>query len=585
MDSVRTRPGRRAGLLLLGALMATLIALAGRLVQINVAQRPRLMARAQQQQQSVVPLPARRGLVIDAMGRILAGSALQQSVFADPQLVPDKHEAARVLSRVLGLPAVELGQDLIAAGQRRFFVIQRGIEPSQADQLNRAAVPGLGTFEEPYRHYPLGSLAAAMLGFVSVDGVGLAGLEHQCDDWLRGEAGMKTIVRDAGRRAFWLAEEGYVPPRDGYHVVLTLDAVIQSAAERELSAAIERFQAESGIAIVMEPATGAVLALAHVPGFDPNHFRDYAAGSGWRFRPRAITDPFEPGSTFKPFIAAPALAEGLVRPGEMIDCEGGLWRDGKRLLHDHHPYSGLTFEEVLTKSSNIGMAKIGKRLGPQRMQAWLKKWGFGEKSGIDLVGEDAGIVPPRHRWTSFTTTSVPMGQELAVTPMQLCRAFCAFANGGKLVRPYFVRAVLASDGSVVQEFGPQPGREVLKPGTADWMKRHVLAAAVNSGTGTRAALARYQVFGKTGTAQVPRIGGAGYVPDGYVGSFVGAAPLEEPRMVVLVSVRMPKRSIGYYGGTVAAPAAREILAAGLAYLGVPPERDAPPRVAQSAAVD
>ncbi|MCK6455160.1 MAG: penicillin-binding protein 2 [Phycisphaerae bacterium] len=575
---MRLRSSYVAGQLLLVLIITALVALFGRLVSINVREAPRLRALAAEQQRSDIPLPARRGLIVDARGRILAGTSLQHSVFADPKLIPDKQDAASRVAKILGLPALELGQDLVAAGQRRFFVIQRGVNAAQIEAIRASRISGIGTFEEPVRTYPLGGLAAQIVGFVSRDGRGIAGLEHQCDEWLGGEPGMKTIIRDAARRAFWLARDGYDPPRDGCHIVLTLDAVIQSATERALRSAVVSFKAESGVAVVLDPRTGAVLAMANEPGFDPNHFQDYAAGSHWRFRNRIITDPVEPGSTFKPFIASYALAEKVVRLGEVFDCEGGLWRDGKRLLHDHHPYSALTFEEVLIKSSNIGMAKIGKRLGNQRLAAALRTFGFGEKTGIDLDGDNPGIVPGTHAWTSFTTTSIPMGQEIAVTPLQLARAFCSFANGGLLVQPHLIRAVLAPDGTIVEDFASPPTRRAIPRRAADTMKRNILAAVINSGTGTRAALTRYQVFGKTGTAQIPKPGGGGYIPDAYQSSFIGGAPLEDPRLVVFVSIRKPDRSIGYYGGTVAAPAAREILSEALAYLRVPPERETAPTV-------
>ncbi len=573
-----------SGQLLMSLVLTSLAALVGRLVFINASQGPRLLARTFEQQRSTVPLPARRGLIVDCHGRILAGTALQKSVFADPALMPDKLQAAEQVGQILDLPTGELGQDLVAAGSRRFFVVRRRISDDQAAALRATRVPGIGVFEEPYRTYPLTSLAAQVVGFVSRDGAGLAGIEHQCESWLSGESGVKTIVCDAARRAFWLAEDGYQPPRDGYHVVLTIDAVIQAAAERELQAAVDKFKAESGVAVVMDPRDGAILAMANVPTFDPNHFQDYAEGSAWRFRNRAVTDPFEPGSTFKPFIAAWALAERVTQLGEIIDCEAGMWRDGKRLLHDHHPYSGLSFEDVVAKSSNIGMAKLGKRLGNRRLQAALRAYGFGQKTGVGIVGESEGIVPPPHQWTSFSTTSVPMGQEIAVTPVQMVRAFASLVNGGRLVEPFMVRAILASDGGVVQEHKPTSPREILNRGVANTMRDVILTGVVNHGTGTQAALGRYQVVGKTGTAQVPKPGG-GYVPDAYVSSFVGAVPRQDPRLVVFVAVRRPVKSIGYYGGTVAAPAARQIMASALAYLQVPAERDSVVEMASGSAGD
>lgn len=559
-----------AAQVLIALTIVSLAALAGRLLYINACDRTSLLARAGRQQQSVVPLRHRRGLVVDCQGRVIAGTLLQKSVFADPKVIPDKLDAAERVSRILGVPAGEIVPDLLAAGDRRFFVIRRGVTDDQARSVQEADIYGLGVFDEPYRTYPMNTLAAALIGFVSPDGVGVSGLEYQCEAWLRGQNGVKTIVRDARRKAFWLAEGGYRPPRDGFHVVLTLDAEIQAHAERALAGAVEAYQAQSGVAVVMHAKTGAILAMANVPSFDPNHYQDYGAN---RYRNRAITDPYEPGSTFKPFIAAAALSEKVIRLDEVIQCENGVWTDGARVLHDHHPYEALRFDEVVIKSSNVGMAKVGKRLGNRKMYDYVKAFGFGSKSGVDLIGEDPGIVLPFARWGPFTTTSIPIGQELAVTPLQMARAFCALANGGLLVQPHVIRAVMTSDGRVVSDFSsPPPAGRALPEDVANLLRDKVLCAVVDSGTGTRAQLAGYRVFGKTGTAQIARKGGGGYEKDAYVSSFIAGAPAGDAELVVFAAVYKPKKQLGYYGGTVAAPVVREILAHALAYLQIPPDR-------------
>lgn len=560
------------GQVLITAVMVAFLGLVGRLFYINAKQGTSLLARAEKQQKSVIPIHARRGLIVDTRGRILAGTLLRRSVFADPSILPDKEAAAQEMERILGIDAGELGQDLMAAGQKRFHVIRRGLSEEQADRLKDVGIYGLGVFDEPYRTYPTNQLAAAVLGFVAPDGLGVSGLEHQYDEWLRGENGVKTIIRDAGRKAFWLAEGGYHPPRDGLHIVLTLDSEIQANVERELADAVNRYRAESGVAIVMHAKTGAILAMANAPGFDPNRYGDYSPD---RYRNRAITDPYEPGSTFKVFVAAGALAEGVVHFGQRIDCEGGLWKDGPRLLHDHHPYGTLTFEEVFTKSSNIGMGKIGKAMGNRLLMDYVTRFGFGQRTGVGLAGESPGIVRPFEKWDGYTTTSVPMGHEISVTPLQMTRAFCVFANGGLAVTPYIIRAALAADGRVVQDYTPSPpGERVLDERTANLVKDRLLCAVVNNGTGAKAALSSYQVFGKTGTAQIPKKGGRGYERNAYVSSFIGGAPGRDPQLVVYVAIRKPERSRGYYGGAVAAPVVREILAHALAYLQIPPERRA-----------
>lgn len=567
---MRSRRSNLAAQLLIVSVMGCFVVLAGRLVYINACDSTKLLARADRQQRSVVPLRHRRGLIVDCHGRVIAGTMLQKSVFADPKVVPDKAAAGQTVGEILHIPVGEIMPDLMAAEDRRFFVIRRGVSEEQAQAISDANIYGIGLFDEPYRTYPMNSLAAALIGFVSPDGVGVSGLEYQCEAWLRGLNGIKTIIRDARRKAFWLADGGYRPPRDGFHVVLTLDAEIQANVETQLMETIEKFQAQSAVAIVMHAKTGAILAMANMPSFDPNHYQDFGAN---RYRNRAITDPYEPGSTFKPFIAAAALAEKAVRLDEVIHCENGAWSDGARVLHDHHPYGALTFENIVIKSSNVGMAKVGKRLGNRKLYEYVKAFGFGEKTGVDLSGEDPGILLPYSRWTQFSTTSIPIGQEIGVTPLQMARAFCAIANGGKLVQPHMIRAVMMPDGRLVSDFSnPPPAGQAIPEKIANRIKDEVLCGVVERGTGTQSRLPNYRVFGKTGTAQIARKGGGGYERDAYVSSFIAGAPATDPELVVFVGVFKPKKSIGYYGGTVAAPPVREILAHALAYLQVPADQ-------------
>lgn len=570
MDALRSRFLNPAGATLIALVMAALVCLVGRLVYINTHDRPRLLAQAARQQVSVIPIKHRRGLIADCQGRIISCTMLRKSVFMDPGVVSDKQAAAERAAEILHIDAAEIKPDLLDAGDRRFLVVRRGVTEEQARSVKRAGIYGLGVFDEPYRIHPMNGLGAALIGFVAPDGHGISGLEYQCDAWLRGENGVKTIVRDAQRKAFWLADGGYRPARDGFHVVLTLDAEIQAIVERELAAGSEQYAAESGVAVVMRPQTGEILAMANYPGFDPNQYGDYGAS---RYRNRAITDPIEPGSTFKPFIAAGALAEGKARLGTIYDCEMGAFKEGRRTLHDHHPYGLLTFEEVLIKSSNIGMAKMGKALGNERLHRIVKGFGFGKQTGIDLLGEDAGIVRSLPRWNDYTTTSIPMGQEIAVTPLQITRAFCAFANGGQLVRPHVIQAVLAADGRVISDFSnPPTDGQAIPEDIAEIMKNKVLCRVVSQGTGSKSQLANHRVFGKTGTAQIAKKGGGGYEPNAYVSSFIAGAPVSDPELVVFVALTRPDRSRGYYGGTVAAPIVREILTHALAYLQVPPDK-------------
>ncbi len=579
MDALRSDRSLRIARAAIAIVILAFVGLIGRLVFIHAHDGPGLLARAERQHRSDIPIKARRGLILDARGRILSGTVLRKSIFADPKIIPDKQLAARYVADVTGLDPVEVGADLTAAGDRRFYVIYRGVTDDQARLIRESGIYGLGLFDEPTRTYPVNDIAAQLIGFVSPDGAGVTGLEKQCDAWLRGENGLKTIVRDARRKAFWLADGGYTPARDGLHVVLTLDAEIQAIVERELRLAVDEYDAESGIAVVMHPGTGAILAMANVPGFDLNQYRDYGID---RYRNRSITDPYEPGSVFKPFIAAAALAEGVVTLDTRIDCEMGTWEDGTRVLHDDHSFAELSFVDVVVRSSNIGMAKVGKLLGAQRIHDYIRKFGFGEKTGIDLAGESAGIVRPFHRWDDYSITSIPMGQEIAVTAVQLVRAFCAFSNGGVLVQPHVIRAVLAADGRIVSDFSnPPPVGRIISEDIAETMKNRILLPVVSRGGGSAAGLKAHQVYGKTGTAQVPKRGGGGYERHAYIASFLAGAPARDPQVVVLVSIRKPDPKLGYYGGKVAAPVVREIIAHTLAYLQIPPDRRAGESVAAS----
>jgi len=563
----------RLAIVLLLAVVAGFGLLAVRIGQLAGPEGARLRRLADRQHTTRVPIPARRGNILDCRGRLLAGSLQVPSIYADPALIRDVQGAAEKLQRSVGLPAEQIAGMITARRGKRFAWIRRGVTEQQAEEVRSLRLRGIGVMQEPRRCYPMGALAAHVLGFVGAEQKGLEGLEYLYDRYLRGRDGRKVCWKDAAGRIVGLVPNGYQPARDGCDVILSIDSFIQYVAEQALSEAVERYEAEAGVAIVTEPDTGEILAMACRPTFDPNHF---AEAPGSARRNRAITDPVEPGSTFKPFVASAALEEGKVRPGEVIFCHNGTYVSGRRRLRDHHPYGKLTFEQVVAKSSNIGMAILGERLGNLLMWRHLKRLGFGAKTGIDLPGEDAGIFLPLARWTSYSTDSIPMGQEIAVTPIQLIRAFNALVNGGRLLRPKVVRAVVGPTGAVVldRRRAESPG-QVIDPAVARYMVQVVLKAVVNEGTGRRARLKRWQVVGKTGTAQIARRGGGGYEPDAYVSSFVCAAPASRPRVSVLVMVFRPNPRIAYYGGTVAAPAAKKILAAALEYLGVPADPPAP----------
>ena len=558
---------------LIGLMCVMLVGLAGRLVHLQAGERPALLAWSRARQTSTIPLPGRRGAILDRRLRVLAASQDLPTVYADPREIEDPAETARELATVLALPADEIEKLLRHPTSPGYVVIQRGLDPLTDKDRKALVLNGIGVRDEPVRTYPVGTLAAQVLGFVGRDGEGLEGIEMAFADELGSRPGQRVVFRDVRRRPLFQQAGSHVPPCDGVDVVLTLDVAIQEVVERAVGKQVEHFKAECGLGVVMDPKTGEVLAMATVPTFDPGQG---ASAPAEVRRNRVLTDPVEPGSVFKPYVMAAAIAAGLTRPEETIFCHNGLYVCGKRFLHDHHVYGNLTTAAILSKSSNIGMAILGQRLGNKRMYEALRAFGFGRATGIDLPGESNGPLRRLDDWDSYSTTSVPMGQELAVTPIQFVTAFSALANGGRLLQPRVVRAIMDRHGRVLEDRSEVIDRgQAIDPGTAATM-HDLLVNVVKEGTGRRCNLEKWQVMGKTGTAQVPRIGQGrrGYEPNAYLGSFIAAAPASDPAVVVLVMIRKPQRSIGYYGSVVALPAVRAILEETLPYLEIPPDKPA-----------
>lgn len=566
---------RRRIRLLAACLLAALAALWVRTAWLQIAYRDRAAHALQRQHRLTTRLPARRGMILDRLGRVLAGTEPAHSVFIDPVLLTDPDAAVARLAAICHLDPRTLRHRLRNAAGRRFLWIARRVDPETARAVREAAIPGVGLIEEPRRRYPLGTLAAHILGFCGDDGTGLEGLEFRFDDWLAGRDGSAHAVPDAARRPLLPDGRPLLPPRDGGHLLLTIDAAIQQTLESRLADTLTRFRARSAVGIVIDIPSAEILAMACAPAFDPNHPLDVSPDIR---RNRCITDPVEPGSTFKPFIAAAALAEKLARPGEVFDAHNGTTRIGRRILHDAHPHDRLSFEEALIRSSNIVMAAIGLRLGNARLYDYVTRFRFGTETGIELPGESPGIVLPLRRWTSYSPASIPMGQEIAVTPLQLIAAYTALLSDGIWRPPRIVRARLNPDGSLAAAAEPAPAYRVLPADAARYIARHVLPRVVTEGSGRRAALQNWTVLGKTGTAQIPLSHdlGSGYEPGAYLSSFFGAAPASEPRIGVLIMVERPDPAVGHYGSQVAAPAVRAVLEWTLQYLDIPPDRPASP---------
>jgi len=449
---------------------------------------------------------------------------------------------------------------------KRFVWIARRLDAAAARAVRQADLPGVGLLQEWQREYPHGTLAATVIGFRRTDGVAGGGLEAALDEHLHAEDGRRVALADARRRAVWPLADQSRPPHDGANVFLTIDVVIQRALAEAVGEAVRHHRAKWGTGVVVNPHTGEVLAMCSVPTFDPNAYRRTTPAQRTN---RAISTPYEPGSVAKPLFAAAAVNAGLLRWDSRIFCENGLYRTrGGGVIRDHHSYGRLSLTDVVVKSSNVGMAKVGERLGNGRLHAVARRFGLGQRTGVGLGGESPGILRPRDDWDGYSTRRVPFGQEVSVTALQLTMAFASLVNGGELLRPRLVDRVVAADGTVVHRGRREVVRRTLRPDVSAAML-DVLRQVVERGTGKRCRLSRWTSFGKTGTAQIA--GRGGYVDGAYTASFVGGAPAGRPELLCTISIYWP-REHGYYGGTVAAPRVRRVLEQALAYRGVPPDR-------------
>lgn len=545
---------------------------------------------AARQQARMIPQTARRGLILDRRGRVLALSTRAYSVGVDPSFIKDIAGTSQFLAEVLGLDTEQLNRKIRSNSGKKFLWLKQCISDQQAQVLRSRRMRGVVVKTTYRRDYPMGHLACHVIGFVNSFGEGKEGIEACYDDVLAGKAGRLLLRSDVKKRPVALCD-GSQPSRDGQTVVLTIDAVIQSCVEEQLCNVVEKYHAAGAVGIVMDPSSGEILAMANWPGFDPDSGRP---DDDKLIRNRALTDPFEPGSIFKPITVASALAGGYIRRDEKIFCHNGLYSGkgfGRIREYEGHSFADLTAADIVIRSSNIGAAKIAQRMGKEYFFGMIESFGFGRKTGIDLDGEDSGLLMPLKdwKWGQYALTRAAYGQgPVAATPIQLIRAFCCLANGGCLVRPSMVRDLLDSDdGDSVKSYLEQRadwdadidaggrairGVQVIPADVADYLVAEVLAGVVEreGGTAKKAAVEGYRVFGKTGTANVADKAAKGYDKNKYNSSFIGGAPAENPRLCVLVTVCEPDKSLGlgYTGGVVAAGAVGEILKVSLEYLGI-----------------
>lgn len=557
-DQAEAKPASsRILVVFLSLLIAVLLALAGRCLYLQHFRGDyyydRYMA-----QRSYYPQKPRRGVILDSRGRVLAASNRVGVIFAEPRIVKEPKSTSNRLAPVLDTGAHEICKLIMDSKNPGYARIKSGASAQECRAAGR--IYGVGVHYDWLRHYPMGRLASHTVGFTSTDNRGLGGIEFQYDRELTGSPAESVFFADVHRRPICLKERNGTVV-NGHGIILTLDATIQQFARAELAKQYQDYQAESAVAIVAEPRTGAILAMVSLPDFDPADFGSTDANS---FRNCAITDQYEPGSIIKPIVVAIALDTGAINTHERIFCENGDYR-GKgfgRIGEYRQGFADLTVSEIISKSSNIGMAKIGQRLGKKGLHDGLRLFGFGKKTGIELPGEADGLLRPVGDWTGYSVTRIPFGQEISVTAIQLLQAFCTLANGGRLVHPYLVRAIVDGDGNITTRRDPAAAiGYIIKPEIAKWIVTDAMVGVVNEGTGKQAQLEKWQVFGKTGTAQLARTDGRGYEENAYVASFVAGAPAGDPRVIVLVSIRRPNVALGkgYTGGVVAAPVAAAIL--------------------------
>ena len=550
-------------------LIMAFITLAVHMGRIQLTDHEKYVKLAKAQQCKKIELPARRGSILDRNGIKLAESLQVGSVYVDPAEIEDISTVAYQLSKLLKLNSSKLVKQLNR--DKRFIWIKRKVSDEELNAVAKLSLKGVYIKYEYHRFYPNQQLASHILGFTDVDEKGLEGVELSFDSVLSGEPGYKLINRDALQRQIITPDAEVQMPKHGDHVMLTIDANIQRFAEEELEIACEKWSPTSATAIVMDPMTGEVLAMCNYPTYDPNHFKKSPSGSR---RNLAITDSYEPGSLMKPIVVSGIFEQGLVKPDDVLFCNNGVCELEGRILHDTHGgFGNLSVSEIITYSSNIGMAKLGMLMGNEKMYRYLKQFNFGERTGIELPGEIGGIFRPLKQWSKkYTLISISIGHEIAVTPLQFVTAFCSIPNGGLLLKPTIIKSTINNDSKTKEEIqNLQLVRRVINSNIARNIMNPILMKVVTEGTGKNANLLEYDVAGKTGTSQKANGDGGRYSHEKYVGSFIAYAPAENPRICALVMINEPRNG-AYYGGTVAAPVVGEIIKRSLLYLGVEPSK-------------
>lgn len=553
----------RARIFLLGVFFtAALLAISAKAVYVQVHKGQWLSKKATGQISRSVASAGKRGTIYDARGNELAVTIDVTSIAVRPRLVKDKGRTIQVVAKALNRRPKDIKARLNS--KKAFVWLKRQATPKETEAIRRAGLEGIEFTSETNRYYPNTTLAAQVLGFTGIDGSGLEGIEFYYDRFLKGAEVKTTVLKDALGNGIDARRD---PTRSlqGHNLVLTLDQNIQYLTETALVETVKEYSAKSGIAIVMEPGSGAILAMAHAPLFNPNA---YDKSTNARWRNRAVTDKFEAGSTMKIFSAAAALESAGIKPNDIFYCEKGTYRIGHNVVHDVKKHEWLSLQQIIKYSSNIGAVKIAERTGRKKIYQNLRKFGFGEKTGIDAPGEVDGVLSHYSRWSKIDVGAISFGHGLAVTALQLVRAVGAIANDGELMKPYLVKAITDSEGRIVKEYRPERVRRVVSAQTARLTRNILKTVITEGGTGVNAALEGYTVCGKTGTARKLAPNGT-YDKDRHIASFVGMAPADNPAVAVLVIIDEPQGA--HYGGTVAAPVFKKIIQGTLPYLNIAPQ--------------
>ena len=549
----------RLGIVSVGLLVA-FVSILFRLYYIQVIDHSRYAKYSKSQYFQKVHLNQTRGKILDRKGSPLAITIPVKSAFAHPSQVTDIERTSTVLAGELGLDREKMKERLQSG--KNFVWVKRKIEDAEYKSLKEKDLEGVSFLTEDKRFYPHNMLGARMLGFCGIDNQGLAGLEYKFDKTLVGDRTVLLAKKDALGRVYGYA--GDRDPNERFEMVTTIDSEIQYATEKITRDVFERYQAKSAVAVVMEVSTGEVLAMAEQPELDPNRFAAYPIS---RYKSLAVTESFEPGSTFKVFVAAAALDSGVAKPDDKFNCEKGLLKIGENTIREAggKSYDELTFKEVIVHSSNIGSIKVAKRLGEERFYQYIREFGFGSKTDISLPGESAGMLQDYKKWSPMSLASMSFGQEITATPIQLTAALSIIGNGGLYVKPHLVKEVVR-DGKTTWKFKPPAERRVISTRAAK-ETIDMMIAAVEEGTGKKAYLEGYHLAGKTGTAQKYDVKAGQYSEDKHLASFMALFPAENPRFAILVIVDEPAGA--GWGGHVAAPPAREIAIAVSKIIGIP----------------